>query len=228
MINTVIFDFDGVIADSVESIFQWFQHAATVFGVELPIRTTAQLLENFAEPFPEFYKFLGFDWDKDLHKIYSEYIAYHSSHPVTLINGIEKVIRNLASSPGFKMGIVSSNMQMVLDYNLKVHQLTDQFDVVVGIDKDKNSPLKPDPTLLLEALDTLGSNLADSVYVGDQPSDVLTAYNASEARNDGCMQTVSITTGFATRQKLEEQNPKADFIIDHPSEILEKLEIYKN
>jgi phosphoglycolate phosphatase-like HAD superfamily hydrolase len=228
MINTVIFDFDGVIADSVEGIFQWFQHAASVFDIKLPIESTAQLIENFAEPFPEFYKFLGFDWDRDQPKIYNEYTAYHSIHPVVLTDGIEKVIKNLAAVPGMKLGIVSSNMQSVLDYNLKIHQLEDQFDVVIGIDKDKNSPLKPDPTLLLEALDNLGSNLTESVYVGDQPSDVLTACNASEARNEGQMQTISITTGFATRQKLEEHHPKADFIIDHPSEILEKLEFYKN
>ncbi|MCG8333956.1 MAG: HAD family hydrolase [Proteobacteria bacterium] len=228
MINTVIFDFDGVIADSVETIFKWFQHAASVFGIQLPINNSSELIANFREPFPDFYKFLGFDWDKDQPKIYNEYIAYHSSHPVTLINGIETVIKNLAATPEMKLGIVSSNMQKILEYNLKYHNLSDQFDVVIGIDKDKNSPLKPDPTLLLEALDTMGAGMQDSVYIGDQPSDVLTAYNASQTRNEGQMQTISVTTGFATREKLETHNPTADHIIDHPSEILEKLDIYKN
>ena len=228
MINTVIFDFDGVIADSVDSIFKWFQHAANVFGVDLPVKSTSELKENFFEPFPEFYKFLGFDWDNDLDEIYTEYIAYHSSHPVSLINGIESLIKNLAGNPGIKLGIVSSNMQGILNQNLKHHGLCDFFDIVKGIDKDKNTPLKPDPTLLLEALDEIGSNLGQSVYIGDQPSDVLTAYNASKVRNDGQIQTVSVTTGFASREKLEAHTPKADYIIDHPAQILEKLSIYKN
>ncbi len=228
MINTIIFDFDGVIADSVETIFKWFQHAASVFGIQLPIKDSGELIANFAEPFPIFYKFLGFDWENDQSKIYNEYITYHSTHPVTLINGIEQVIKNLAATPGMKLGIVSSNMQKVLEYNLEYHNLRDRFDVVIGIDKDKNSPLKPDPTLLLEALDSLGSGLQESVYIGDQPSDVLTAYNASQVRNKGRMQTISITTGFATREKLENCTPSADHIIDHPSQIPDKLEIYKN
>ena len=70
--------------------------------------------------------------------------------------------------------------------------------------KDKKSPLKPDPTLLLEALDAIGSGLHESVYIGDQPSDVLTAYNASQVRNDGQMQIISVTAGFATRENWKQ------------------------
>jgi phosphoglycolate phosphatase-like HAD superfamily hydrolase len=228
MINTVIFDFDGVIADSVDSIYQWFQHAASVFGLKLPISSTTELKENFFEPFPEFYKFLGFDWEKDLQKIYTEYIDYHFSHPVKLTAGIDSVIKDLSRNSQIKLGIVSSNMQGVLDYNLSHHGLSDRFAIVKGIDRENKSPLKPDPTILLEALDALNSSLDQSVYIGDQPSDVLTAYNASQARSDGPMQSISITTGFASRQKLEGVTPRADFIIDHPSEILEKVYNVKN
>lgn len=228
MINTVLFDFDGVIADSVNSIFKWFQHAASVFNIELPIRSTDELKTSFFEPFPEFYKYLGFDWDNDLHRIYDAYVAYHSSHPVTLAKGIETLIHKLAGVPGMKLGIVSSNMQHVLEYNLKHHRLEELFAVVKGIDKDRNTPLKPDPSLLLEALDDIGSEIARSVYVGDQPSDVLTAVNASQVRNQGRMRTVSISTGFAPRQKLETCQPRADHLIDHPSELIQMLDLYKN
>ena len=227
-INTVIFDFDGVIADSVNSIFKWFQYAASVFHIELPIQSSDDLKERFFEPFPEFYKYLGFSWENDLERIYAEYIAYHSTHSVTLINGIRSVIERLSGYPGMKLGIVSSNIQGILESNLEQHGLKDMFDVIRGVDKDDTTPLKPDPTILLETLDILKTPLNRSVYIGDQPSDVLTAYNASKTREDGPILSISVTTGFASREKLESITPRADYIIDHPSEIFEKVEFFKN
>ena len=124
MINTIIFDFDGVIADSVSSIFKWFQHAASVFNIKLPIQSINELKTSFFEPFPEFYKYLGFQWDKDVNKIYEEYISYHASHPVLLTDGIKPLIEELATIPGIKLGIVSSNVEELLFRNL-YHQAED-------------------------------------------------------------------------------------------------------
>ncbi|MBU2514699.1 HAD family hydrolase [bacterium] len=228
MVNTVIFDFDGVIADSVGSIFKWFQHAASVFRINLSIKSIEQLKQNFFEPYPEFYKFLGFDWDNDLEKIFQEYIQYHSTHPPELVDGIQQVIETLSDLSHIKLAIVSSNVQSVLEEGLKHHQLYDHFDVIKGVEKENNTPLKPDPTTLLEVLDSLESSFSEAVYIGDQPSDVLTAVNASKSRTNGKIHTISVTTGFASRQKLEDASPRADFVIDHPSEILEKLQFARN
>ncbi len=228
MINTVIFDFDGVIADSLNSTFKWFQHAASIFGLRLPVNSTDEFKARFFEPFPEFYKFLGFDWENDQEKIYREYTSYHSAHPATLTVGIKQVINALDEIPDMKLAIVSSNIEQVLERNLELHGLRERFDLVKGVNKDDKTPLKPDPTILLQALDTLGSSLEESVYIGDQPSDVLTAHNASQRRSDGPMKTISVTTGFATREKLESMTPRADYIIDHPAEILKKLDIIRN
>ncbi len=225
MIDTVLFDFDGVIADSLESNFKWFEHAASVFNIDLPVKTSAELKESFIEPFPELYSHLGFQWEKDREEIYREYINYYSENPVVLVGGIKSVIKELSDVPSLKLGIVSSNEQMIVDENLNCHNLAKYFDIVVGSDKDLNVPLKPDPTSLLMALDKLGAEPSTSVYIGDQPSDMLTAQNASEVKLNGSMKTIAITTGFASRQKLEQSNPRADFIVDHPSEILPHLDL---
>ncbi len=224
MINTVLFDFDGVIADSVDSIFKWFQHAASIFNVDLTVKNTDELKDSFMEPYPELYKYLGFDWNNDQQDIFNEYLEYHGRYPVTLVEGIEFVMEELTKIPNMKLGIVSSNEQGILDDNLSKHDLAKYFDVVIGMNKEQTIPLKPDPTSLLKALDILGSSINDSVYIGDQPSDVLTAQNASKVRlNSIMMKTISLTTGFATRQKLESTLPTADHILDHPKEILSKL-----
>lgn len=228
MRNAVIFDFDGVIADSVSSIYNWFQHAAGVFNIQLPINSVDELKSTFFEPFPEYYKFLGFRWEEDLDRIYHEYVKYHQNHPAILVDGIAEVIRSLANIPPIKLGIVSSNIQSLLESSLEYHGLRDCFQFVQGVDKDSTMPLKPNPTILLHTLDQMGSSVDEAVYIGDQPSDVLTAHNASQSVKNGKVLSISVTTGFADRKKLEIIDPKADYVIDHPSEILEKLDLIKN
>jgi pyrophosphatase PpaX len=223
MIKTALFDFDGVIANSLESYFRWFTYAASIFQVELTVATAKELKENFIEPFPNLYTYLGFDWEKDKNQIFEEYIHYFTqTHPI-LVDGIKPVIEELSDDPNMNIGIVSSNEREVLKSNLEFHGLTHCFDVVIGCDKQLKIPLKPDPTSLLTALDILGASLSKSIYIGDQPSDVLTAVNASNQRNSGRIKTISITTGFASREKLETTPPTADHIVDHPAEILKIL-----
>ncbi|MCG8614664.1 MAG: HAD family hydrolase, partial [Desulfobacterales bacterium] len=176
--KTVLFDFDGVIADSLDYAFNWFSFAANKFDVDLPFDDPAGFKASFIEPFPEFYKFAGFDWDNEKDAIYEAYVGYHAAHPVGLVDGIEEVISELGSDPEVKLGIVSSNDQNVLDHNLTHHGLAGYFDVVIGVTKDLSIPLKPDPTSLLMALSRLGSSPGESVYIGDQPSDILAARNA--------------------------------------------------
>ncbi len=228
MITTVLFDFDGVIADSLKNICQWYEHAATIFNVKLPINSPEELIENFREPYPDFYEFLGFNWKRDQQKIFEAFVDFSRKCPTKPVEGIEFVIRELANTSYIRMGIVSSNEQGVLEKHLDEFGMTNDFDIVIGVDRNLNSPLKPDPTSLLKAVDHLGASLSETVYIGDQPSDVLTARNASQVRSESQMKTISVTTGFATREKLENTDPRADFIIDHPTEILEKLDLVKN
>jgi len=223
MLKAVLFDFDGVIADSVESIFGWFQHIASILGIELPVKTSDEMRENFMEPYPELYKFMGFNWERDRSRIFDEYIDYHSKGPVNLVTGIKEVIEKLSKRPDTKLGIVSSNEQQLLKKNLDYHDMAKYFDTVIGTDVNNNIPLKPDPTSLLMALDRMKASISESVYIGDQPSDVLTAHNASLVRSEKKMTTIALTTGFATKDRLNNTKPLADHIFDHPDGILDVL-----
>lgn len=200
MITTILFDFDGVIGDSLKNIYRWFNHAASVFNINLPIHSVEEIKEQFLEPFPEFYKYLGFDWDKDQRSIYHEYINYHEANRVNLVEGIEDVIQTLSSNGDYSLGIVSSNEQQLIDRTLEAHGISHYFDIVIGTDKNGTLPFKPDPTTLLTAMRFLGTAPSQTVYIGDQPTDMLTAQNASQTLGTGSITTVAITTGFASRQ----------------------------
>lgn len=222
--KTILFDFDGVIADSLVFAFNWFHFAAEQFGVKLPFNDLEKFRTAFIEPYPEFYKWLGFDWTNDKNAIYRAYMTYHSENTLSLIDGIEDVLSELGRRPDIKLGIVSSNLQEILERSLDRHHIADQFDVVIGAGGDHSIPLKPDPTSLLMALSHLNAPLSDSVYIGDQPSDVLTAHNASLIAESGSMQTIAIATGFASRNELEKALPRPDHIVDNPWELLNVLE----
>ena len=109
---------------------------------------------------------------------------------------------------GCKVGLLSNK------FELGVNQIIDQylpglFDVKHG--EREGIPRKPDPQGLLLVIEEMGSEPADTVYVGDSPNDIHTAENAS-------LFGVGVTWGYHTRDQLEAAS--ADMIADDPLDIL--------
>ena len=71
-------------------------------------------------------------------------------------------------------------------------------------------PIKPDPTGVYEILAKFDAGKDECLYFGDTNTDMQTGKNAG-------VTTVGVTWGFRPRTELEENH--ADIIIDHPSEI---------
>ena len=77
-------------------------------------------------------------------------------------------------------------------------------------------PIKPDPTGVFEILDRFGAETDECLYFGDTNTDMLTAHNAR-------VTAVGVTWGFRPRSELEEY--KADIIIDSAKEIPHLVDI---
>lgn len=71
-------------------------------------------------------------------------------------------------------------------------------------------PIKPDPTGVYEILELFGAGKDECLYFGDTNTDMLTAHNAG-------VTAIGVTWGFRPRSELEEY--KADIIIDSAKEI---------
>lgn len=71
-------------------------------------------------------------------------------------------------------------------------------------------PIKPDPTGVYEILDLFGTEKDECLYFGDTNTDMLTARNAG-------VTAVGVTWGFRPRSELEEYG--ADIIIDSAEDI---------
>ena len=78
--------------------------------------------------------------------------------------------------------------------------------------RDDVSAPKPDPEGLIAAMEIIGANSDETVYLGDHPNDIKASRNAGA-------KTAAAFWGSMHRNKLEDLKP--DFLFRHPSEALQ-------
>ncbi len=106
-----------------------------------------------------------------------------SKHPLSrnnLIPGAEDIIK-MAQDYGLEQGIVSNLDHELLTSEVERLGLSDYFSVVIGSRNDKH--LKPNPDLIIKALDMMQAAPNKSVlYIGDTKGDIAAA-NAAGCRS---------------------------------------------
>ena len=85
------------------------------------------------------------------------------------------------------------------------------IDLVVG--SVDNRPNNPAPDGAFYAIETLGSNRENTIFVGDADTDILTAKNAG-------LKSIGVLWGFRDREIIEEKG--AEYIVETVND-LEKL-----
>jgi pyrophosphatase PpaX len=208
--ETVLFDLDGTLIDSGEAILASFRHATeTVLGRTYPDEV---LMANVGGHGIHAQMRL-FDEHRadELVRVYREHNlgAYGE---IRAFAGIELVLRRLQEERR-TLGIVTVKSRVTVDVTFEALPLRRYFGTVVtGDDTERHKPA-PDPLLL--ALDRLGANAANAVYVGDSPFDVQAAKAAG-------MTALAVTWGgIHPRERLEAQEP--DLLVHEPAELLRVL-----
>lgn len=214
MVKAIIFDWDGVIADSLEIQYKWFKHCCQHFNKNFPFSSIEELKKNYSEPFPEMYKSFGFEWErerKEMDKVFHEFM---DKQEIPMKDGMKEIISTLDKS-GYHLAIVSSNKGRVIKSGLQEYGIESHFkSVIAQPDKDEN--LKPDPKTLQNCMEKLNVVPGQTLYIGDQPSDIKTAKFA-EAKS------MAVTWGYCNKERLKKKNP--DYIVSKPKEI---TQIVKN
>jgi len=126
-------------------------------------------------------------------------------------DGINEMLKELVER-GVKISILTNKEHKYALINAKECLADHKFEKVIG-DRPE-TPLKPDPTGLLEIIDHLGFSKEETLFVGDMKADILTGKNAG-VRSVGCL------WGFGKKEDLIENG--ADYLIEHPSEILDLI-----
>ncbi len=217
MYKVCIFDLDGTLADSVESIAYSANRAIGKFGFSPnPVENYKRYAGDGApEMLRRSLRDAGDEKLEYFDRVHEEYrILFEKDcmYRVVPYDGIRECLRALKAA-GISITVLSNKPhQRAVDV---VEALFGKgyFDMIQGM-RDE-STRKPSPKGALQIAEALGARPEECVYLGDTDTDMKTGKAAG-------MYTVGVTWGFRSRKELEENH--ADQIIDRPQELLKLIE----
>ncbi|MBS7526299.1 HAD-IA family hydrolase [Fusibacter paucivorans] len=216
-INTVIFDLDGTLLDTLEDLADSVNAALSAEG--FPVRTLEEIrtfVGNGAEQLIRRSIGNGVD-DAVVQKVLSVYKAHYDhncQNKTVLYPGIAELLEKLKAD-GYKMAIVSNKHQEAVKPLYEAYFET-MIDVAIG--QQAAYRKKPDPDSVFLAIQALDADRERAVYIGDSEVDLETAKRAN-------LPCVLVTWGFRDRKQLEDAG--GVYFADTPAEILSFLNQYQ-
>ena len=213
--DTVIFDLDGTLLNTLEDLADGVNAALKHFG--RPERTLDEVrqfvgngvLNLMDRAVPE-----GKE-AKDFQAIYEWFKAYYAAHSevkTRAYDGIPELLKQLQAEH-FKMAIVSNKFHDAV-CQLSRCYFGELLPVSIGENEAAGIRKKPAPDTVFTALERLGSTVEHAVYIGDSEVDFQTAQNAG-------VDVIMVGWGFRDEDFLKEQGAK--FVIHDPAEILDAI-----
>ena len=111
---------------------------------------------------------------------------------------------------GIRMGVNTNKPDVIAQKIVRHFFGADKIIEIVG--SQKAFPNKPNPTGTLQTLDHINARPEQSFYIGDSVVDINTAKNCG-------MPSIICTWGYGNQNEFS----GADFIVDHPGEILKLI-----
>lgn len=194
--ETVIFDMDGTLLDTLEDLTDAVNYALAKMG--MPQRTIEEVrsfVGNGVKRLLELSVPDGLENPlfEETFEVFKDYYALHSSDKTKAYEGVAELLRELKDE-GYALAIVSNKL------DARVKELSEQFfagSVSVAIGELDGIAKKPAPDMVYRALDELHMPAETAVYVGDSEVDLLTAQNAG-------LPCISVLWGFRDEDFLRE------------------------
>ncbi len=210
MAQTVIFDLDGTILDTIEDLAAAGNWVCRQHG--WPEHTVEQFKGMVGHGIPNLIsRFTPEDRRSPLlmASALSQFTGYYGDHNMEKTvpyAGIPEMLERLRSA-GVQMAVYS-NKADEFSREMVAHYFPGVFQLVRG--KRQGVPVKPDPTGVKAAMAELGADPAATLFVGDSSVDIQTGHNAG-------LKACGVTWGFRSRESLLEAG--ADFMADTAQEL---------
>ena len=216
MIKAAIFDLDGTLADTLESMAYVANTIMRRFGLkEMPVDNfryysgeganmlMRRCLKDAGDP-----ELTRFDEGQ---RLYREMFAADPMYKVTHYPGMPETLKELKKR-GVRLA-VCSNKPHAAAVKVIAQMFGDDFDLVIG--QSDAIRRKPAPDGPLKVAGEFGVRPEECMYVGDTRTDMLTGKAAG-------MFTVGALWGFRDRDEL--RNSGADIIAERPADLLKIYE----
>lgn len=217
MIKTCLFDLDGTLLDTLETIKYYLNRTADKFGLPHVSREETRIFvgngaKNLVARVFEKY---GIDTDKPENaatrdEFFREYVDSYDASPfylTTPYDGIPELVSTLRER-GIRLAVISNKPDPTVKQLIK-DNFGDSFDIVEGA--MEGVALKPSPDAPLSICKRLGVLPSETAYVGDTGTDMKTgiAY--------GALLNVGVLWGFRGASELVECG--ATHVVSSPDEI---------
>jgi HAD superfamily hydrolase (TIGR01509 family) len=205
MAKAVIFDMDGVLADSEPAHVAVEQRILEQYGIKLD-DAELSMYKGVTE------KFFWTDIIKK-NKLNVNYLElsnkkrelfFKAAEGITAFEGVGEILRAIKSE-GLLTAVASSSQRDVVEYILMRLNIKQYFDEIVSGNDVING--KPAPDIFLKTAGILSVNAGDCLVIEDSINGILAAKNAR-------MRCIAVTNSFS-RKELS----KADIILDTLKEL---------
>lgn len=212
--DTVIFDLDGTLLNTLEDLADSTNYAMRAFGLkERSINEVRNFVGNGVDVLIERAVEGAISKERELEclDVFKQHYSKNMDNKTKPYDGIMDVIKELLKR-GYHIAIVSNKFDAAVK-GLNVDYFEGLFPVAIGA--SDTVAKKPAPDSVIKALQELHSDKERAVYVGDSDVDIMTA------RNSG-LPCISVTWGF--RDEELQRSMGTDYIIHKPEELLDVLD----
>ena len=214
MYETVIFDLDGTLLDTLDDL--WASVNAALEKFALPLRTREEVRAFIGNGIVKLMqRASGLKEGKTFEGVLSEFKRHYGAHCEDKTKPYEGIIAMLESlqAKGIQTAVVSNKADFAVK-KLAEGYFHGLLQEAVGENEECGIRKKPAPDSLLAVMERLGAGTRSTVYVGGSEVDIQTAKNAG-------VDCISVTWGFKDRDFLIENG--ATVLVDSVEELLEKV-----
>jgi phosphoglycolate phosphatase-like HAD superfamily hydrolase len=200
--NNIIFDWSGVVKDTVTSQLWIVNKIFEKYGVDGI--TLEELKENWEQPYVLFYqKYLPKDYiEEERVKMYREAVFDKNGPKSSAFPGIVDLIKRCKNN-GMFLAVASSDFPETLLLEVEEYDLKNAFNEIVTGVSDKLEAVR-------KIIEDNNLNLQNTFFVGDSNHEIDVAKKVG-------IKSVAVTWGFTSERKLRDRNP--DYVAHNLQEL---------